>query len=183
MSARYKIPAHLIQEWRKTCCEICGLIRYVLNTELLQQWQEGCMTVAYVFIKALIKLDVGRLIIIWYKAYWRHNIIEHSSLKVNSPRRWINVWTALHSNVADNDWSNIPHLSLQEKKLSIMGQYTSYVQASNMQTTVLYTLYKKTQAIKFLKLRNGDYSTYYGSSVVHGHRCLTHWLTSRSADS
>jgi hypothetical protein len=45
------------------------------------------MTVAYVFIKIAIKLDVGRVIIMRYQAYRCHNIIEHSSLKVNSVRR------------------------------------------------------------------------------------------------
>ena len=41
----------------------------------------------------------------------------------------------------------------RRKTLSIMGQYTSYLQASDMQTTVLYTLYSKTQAFKYFKLR------------------------------
>lgn len=146
----------MIQEWRKTCCEICGLILYVLHNELLQKWQEGSMTVAYVFIKALIKLEVGRVIIIWYQAYWRHNIIEHSSLKVNSARRWTYVWTALHSSVADNDWSNIPHLSLQEKNFENNGTvhqlFTSFKYADN---STVHSLQKRLKRLNFSNSETG----------------------------
>jgi hypothetical protein len=121
----------------------------------------------------------------WYHAYRRHNIIEHSSLKVNSVRWWIYLRTELHSNVADNEWSHILNLSVQEKNFQHNGTvhqlFTGFVYAEN---STVHSLQQDTKAFKFFKLLKGDYSRYHhGSSVFHGHRCLTHWMTSMSADS
>jgi hypothetical protein len=155
MSAQYEIQAHLIQEWRKTCCEIRGLIRYVLNNEIPQQCHEGSMTVAYVFIQTAITLDVGRIIIMWHQAYRRHIIIEHSSLKVNSVRRWIYLRTALHSNVADNDWSHIPHLSIQEKTSEHNGTVHQLFRGFRYADNNTVHSLQQDSTVTYFKLRNG----------------------------
>ena len=99
MSKRYVIPAELFQTGRK----ICSQIRYVLNNETRQRWKEEPVTVAYEFIKTVMKLAMGAVIIVRYHAYRRQNIIEHSPLKVKSVRKDI-IWNiTLHSYVADND--------------------------------------------------------------------------------